>query len=92
MASERTVSVDDFLTHSFGIAAVYEDRLAGWCLSEYNVQDRCEVGIATLETFQRQGLAAAMGCAFLDMARSRGTSEVGWHCWKENLPSAATAY
>lgn len=90
MASERS-SVDDFLARSFGIVAIKEDQLAGWCLSEYNTDTRCEVGIATLEPFQRRGLAAAMGAAFLDMARSRGVSEVGWHCWKQNIPSATTA-
>ncbi len=90
MASERA-SVDDFLARSFGIAAVYEDRLAGWCLSEYNTEARCEVGIASLEPFQRRGLAAAMGHAFLDLARAHGMREVGWHCWKRNVASAAAA-
>ncbi len=90
MASERT-SVDDFLARSFGVAALWQDRLAGWCLSEYNTETRCEVGIATLEPFQRRGLASALGCAFLDMARAQAMSEVGWHCWKRNVPSAASA-
>ncbi len=94
------------MARSFGIAAVHtgkrtdgkpaagevaEGELAGWCLSEYNVGDRCEVGIATLEPFQRRGLAKAMGQAFLRMAYSKGIREVGWHCWKQNIPSAATA-
>jgi GNAT superfamily N-acetyltransferase len=90
MASERA-SVDDFLARSFGIAALRGNRLAGWCLSEYNSRGRCEVGIASLEPFQRQGLATAMGRAFLQMAHSRGIGEVGWHCWKKNVASAAAA-
>lgn len=90
MASERA-SVDDFTAHSFGVVAVHDDQLAGWCLSEYNTAARCEVGIATLEPFQQRGLAAAMGAAFLDMAVAHGIREVGWHCWKQNVPSAATA-
>jgi GNAT superfamily N-acetyltransferase len=91
MASERA-SVDDFLAHSFGIAALHNRQLAGFCLSEYNVDGRCEVGIATLEPFQRRGLATAMGRAFLAMAQTSGIQEVGWHCWKQNVPSAAAAH
>lgn len=90
ITSERA-SVEDFLARSFGIAALHGNQLAGWCLSEYNTGARCEVGIAALEPFQRRGLAAALGAAFLDMARSQGIAEVGWHCWTENFPSAATA-
>jgi hypothetical protein len=90
MGSERT-SVDDFLARSFGVVAVHEDQLAGWCLSEYNTDGRCEVGIATLEPFQRQGLATSLGLAFVIMAKGHGIREVGWHCWARNVPSAATA-
>jgi RimJ/RimL family protein N-acetyltransferase len=90
MVSERA-SIEDFLVRSFGVVAVHQDQLAGWCLSEYNTGARCEVGIATLEPFQRRGLAAVIGRAFLAAACTRGVGEVGWHCWKQNVPSAATA-
>jgi GNAT superfamily N-acetyltransferase len=90
MASERA-SVDDFLSRSFGVAALFGSELAGWCLSEYNSGARCEVGIASLEPFQRKGLATAIGRHFLSMARDRGIQEVGWHCWKSNAASAASA-
>jgi RimJ/RimL family protein N-acetyltransferase len=90
MVSERA-SVEDFLAHSFGIAALHGNELAGWCLSEYNSGGRCEVGIATLEPFQRRGLATAMGRAFLEMARTHRVTEVGWHCWTKNRPSALAA-
>jgi RimJ/RimL family protein N-acetyltransferase len=70
---------------------MHEGQLAGFCLSEYNVDGRCEVGIATLEPFQRRGLATAMGHAFLSLARASGIRDVGWHCWRQNVASAATA-
>lgn len=47
MCSESK-SVKAFLEKSFGVAAFKEDALAGWCLSEYNHEDQCEVGIAIL--------------------------------------------
>lgn len=90
MASER-VSTADFLAHSFGSALVTHNRLAAWCLSEYNHDGRCEVGIATDERFRRQGLGTLVGRAFLAQAAARGLSEVGWDCWALNTASVATA-
>jgi len=90
MCSERT-SVEDFLENSFGLCPVYENELAGWCLSEYNTGERCEIGIATLEPFQRRGVAASLTRAFLAEARRRGYGRVGWDCWERNTASAASA-
>jgi len=92
LCSERP-SVEEFLARSFGLAAVCDAdaALAGWCTSEYNSGDRCEVGIGVLEPYQRRGLATALGSAFVDLALARGVRHIGWHCWARNLPSVATA-
>ena len=90
MQSERS-SVDEFLQHSFGVCLLSGETLATWCLSEYNLGDRCEVGIATLPEFQRRGLGTATGAAFVEAAQTRGMRRIGWHCWANNRPSAATA-
>lgn len=90
MCSERP-SAEAFLRKSFGLAAIRRGRLAGWCLSEYNTGQRCEVGIATMEPYRRRGLATAMASAFIEQARSRGVRHIGWHCHANNVASAATA-
>lgn len=90
MCSER-VSVDDFLANSFGVCLVYEDEVAGWCPSEYNVGNRCEIGIATLEKHQRKGLATLSTQHFLAEAYRLGYTRVGWDCWARNIASCATA-
>ena len=92
MVSERP-SVEDFLAKSFGVALVDEaaNTLAGWCLSEYNLPGRCEVGIATAEAYQRRGLATAMGRALAAEAKERGIHTLGWHCFASNVASSATA-
>lgn len=90
MCSERP-SVEDFLDRSFGVCAMIGDELAGWCLSEYNSGDRCEIGIETVEPYRQRGLATAMTCALVEEALSRGIARIGWHCWASNVPSARTA-
>ncbi|MFN8468142.1 MAG: GNAT family N-acetyltransferase [Caldilineaceae bacterium] len=93
MCSERP-SVEDFLARSFGVCLVDEkqDTLAGWCLSEYNCGDRCEVGIEVVETYQRRGLGTLLARALCREAFTlRGMRQVGWHCLAANVASGATA-
>ena len=90
MCSERA-SVEDFLEKSFGVCPVYENQIVGWCLSEYNTSDRCEIGIATLQPHQRKGIATAITRVFLIEAAKRGYQRVGWDCWERNEASVATA-
>jgi hypothetical protein len=80
VCSERA-SVDDFLARSFGTALLHDGAVAGWCLSEYNLGRRCEVGIAVEGPFRRRGLATQMGGTFVRQALAAGVHEVGWHCW-----------
>jgi GNAT superfamily N-acetyltransferase len=90
LRSERD-SVPDFLEKSFGYCLLHGNDVSGWCLSEYNTGSRCEVGIATFEPYRRQGLATATGLALLEHAASQGFTQVGWHCYANNVASAATA-
>ena len=90
MCSER-VSVNDFLARSFGLCPVYANEVAGWCMSEYNVGDRCEIGIATTPKYQRQAVATLTTWSFLTEAYRRGYRRVGWDCWTRNVASVATA-
>lgn len=90
MCSERP-TVEDFLAHSFGYSLVTENTLITWCLSEYNTGDRCEVGIATAESFRKRGLATLSGAAFVERALAEGYKRIGWHCWARNEGSVNTA-
>ncbi|MGE5141072.1 MAG: GNAT family N-acetyltransferase [Rudaea sp.] len=90
MRSERP-SVEEFLEKSFGVCALCEGELAGWCLSEYNTSRGCEIGIETVEPYRRRGLATAMTLAFVEHARAHGLAHIGWDCFAGNLPSRAAA-
>jgi RimJ/RimL family protein N-acetyltransferase len=84
-------TTEDFLRQRFGFCLLQDDELAGWCLSEFNSDQRCEVGIETIETHQRQGVATSVGHALAEHAFAHGLRAIGWHCWAGNTPSIATA-
>ncbi len=90
MVSERP-SVADFLDKSFGYCLVHQNNIVAWCMSEYNTGNRCELGIATAEAWQRQGLAKVTATAVIAEASQRGIHDIGWICWANNLPSVHTA-
>lgn len=90
MLSERE-STAAFLENSFGVCLRSTNRVITWCLSEYNLGDRCEIGIATDAAYRKRGLASASGLAFIERAQARGMRRIGWHCWESNIGSWATA-
>jgi len=88
--SERS-STDDFLQKSFGYCAINGDTITSWCMSEYNTGNRCELGIFTIESHRRIGLATLTARAVIRHALTHGINQIGWHCWADNQPSIATA-
>ncbi len=84
-------SVEFFVARRFGICLEAGGRLAGWCLSEYNEGERCEVGIETAPEHRCRGLATHMVLALAAEARARGITHLGWHSYQDNRPSVATA-
>lgn len=90
MQSER-VSVEDFLSKSFGFCMLHGEEIVGWCLSEYNSENECEVGIETVEAYRRQGIATLTASALIEHALAQDMTRIGWHCWADNKGSIATA-
>jgi GNAT superfamily N-acetyltransferase len=84
-------SPEYFFRHNFGFSAQDGHKLVGWCLTEYHNQDRCELGIETIEAYRRQGIATHLTSAVIRHAFAQGATEIGWHCWATNTPSIATA-
>jgi RimJ/RimL family protein N-acetyltransferase len=84
-------SLEHFFRHNFGFCAQDGRQLIAWCLAEYHYQDRYELGIETIEAYQRQGIATHLADAVIRQAFARGATEIGWHCWAVNIPSVATA-
>lgn len=84
-------SVEHYLAHRFGFCIASRYEIAGWCLSENNWEDRCEVGIGTFEGYRRRGIATVAASALIEHALARGVATVGWHCYAGNEASIATA-
>ena len=90
MQSERS-TVQEFLEKSFGYYASIDNEIVGWGMSEYNAANRCELGIATVDTYRQQGIATLLGKILIKHALAQNINCIGWHCWAENNPSIATA-
>ena len=84
-------SLEYFVRQNFGFWAQDGHTLVGWCLAEYHYQDRYELGIETIEAYQRKGIATHLASTVITQAFARGATEIGWHCWAKNTPSSATA-
>jgi RimJ/RimL family protein N-acetyltransferase len=80
-----------FLAHGSGMCLVRDNAALSWCTTDCIVDSRAEVGIATMPHLRRQGLGGAVAVAAVEMLQGRGISGIGWHCWEQNLASAATA-
>ena len=90
LVSERA-SIADFLDKSFGYCVLHNQEIIAWCMSEYNCGNRCELGIATAESWQRKGLARLTATAVIAHATQQGIDDIGWSCWADNIPSVRTA-
>lgn len=84
-------SLEHFFRQQFGFCAQEGHQLAAWCLAEYHAQSRYELGIETIEAYQRKGIATHLADAVVRHAFAQGATEIGWHCWAANRPSVATA-
>jgi GNAT superfamily N-acetyltransferase len=84
-------SLEHFFRYNFGFCAQDSRELIGWCLAEYHYQGHYELGIETIEAYQRQGIATHVASAVIQRAFAEGATEIGWHCWASNSASIATA-
>lgn len=84
-------SLEHFFRQNFGFCAQDGHKLVAWCLAEYHYQGRYELGIETIEAYQRKGIATHVASAVIKHAFNKGATEIGWDCSATNTPSRATA-
>lgn len=83
-------SMEDYLRRGIGYTPIINNKVCGFCTSEYPSKSAIAIGIEVLEDYQRQGYAKAMAKAFVYKAAQLGLT-VYWECWKNNIASANTA-
>lgn len=83
-------NMEDYLVRGIGYAPVINNKVCGFCTSEYQSKNSIAIGIEVLEEYQRQGYGKAMTRAFQNKAAQRDLT-VYWECWKNNIASANTA-
>ncbi len=80
----------DFYTRGIGYSVVIDNKVCGFCTSEYPSKNVLAIGIEVLEEQQKKGYEKAMTKAFLNKAGKQGL-QVYWECWKRNIASVNTA-
>ena len=91
------IDLDNFFTFGFGVCAVQNDALAGWCLGEYFSENdlspntkKFGIGIETYPEFQQKGIATAMTNSLIEIGLEKGYT-IYWDCYKGNECSIRTA-
>jgi len=90
-------SAADLARNEIGTCLIHEGELVAWCASEYTCEPfpgqgrACHVGLYTREGYRRRGFATLVAAATVEACLAQGIEWIGWHCWENNLASAATA-
>lgn len=82
--------MEDFYQNGYGLALVKDDKVCGFCLSEYSVDNSHGINIWIDEPYRRQGYARKMTNAFLTHCKEKNETAY-WVCDNYNIPSNKTA-
>jgi RimJ/RimL family protein N-acetyltransferase len=83
-------SLERFGEKGFGVAALLEETVIGWCTAEYASEGQCGIGIATVSEFENKGVATAMAARFVEICLQRHLTP-HWECNSRNPGSVRVA-
>jgi RimJ/RimL family protein N-acetyltransferase len=83
-------SVDDFRRTGFGFVAHDATTIVCWCTAECVSDNRCGIGIETVEAYAGRGFATSTASAFVDNCVKLALTPY-WDAWTTNLASVAVA-
>ncbi|MGG4454030.1 GNAT family N-acetyltransferase [Brevibacillus porteri] len=93
--AENWPSIAAYENKGFGCAAIQDTdegpTIISWCMTDWVVEDECELGIETDEDYRGNGWARKTAMGALSLAKQRGIKRVGWQCWSNNIGSQRTA-
>lgn len=82
--------IRDFCERGIGYTPIIQNRVCGFCTSEYPSKKSIAIGIEVDEAYQKQGIGKELTKLFLVEAAAQNLI-VYWDCWKQNIPSVNTA-
>lgn len=83
-------SMADFRRAGFGFCAHDGELIVCWCTAEYVSDGQCGIGIETVPTYRRLGVATLTASAFVEYCVAGGIRP-HWDSWSDNAPSVAVA-
>lgn len=83
-------SAEQFNRHGFGSLAVLGAAVICFCTAKYVGRALCGIGMATDESYQRQGVAPLVVAHFVREAEARGLTPC-WECDAANIASVRVA-
>ncbi|GKX30717.1 hypothetical protein SH1V18_31970 [Vallitalea longa] len=90
-STEGWLNQEDFLNNGFGFCIITGQNIVSWCLADYVISNRCEIGIETDEDYRRKGFASIVVSACVKHCLSIGIDHIGWRCFESNIGSRKTA-
>jgi len=83
-------STERFLKDGIGFCLVDNESIASWCVTDYVIDDHCELYIETFEGYQKKGYGTLVASAVIEECLKKNYI-VHWHCWESNIGSIKTA-
>lgn len=77
---------DFFIKHGLGFCIIKDKEVISKCLTYYRNENLIEIGIDTIESYQKQGFASIVCKALLTNA-VKSNLQVMWSCWDFNEAS-----
>lgn len=89
--SETWLNQQDFLLNGFGFCIINDNCIVSWCLADFVIKNKCEIGIETDEDYRQKGFATKTLLACVKYCLSIGINYIGWRCLESNIGSQKTA-
>jgi len=84
-------SADAYLEKGIGFCIMQGEQAVALCKANCVVGDQIEVGVHTLATYRRRGLASVLAAATAEYSLEHGFRMVHWQCDSDNTGSWKTA-
>ncbi len=83
-------SLERYHERGFGKAALLKEEVVCWCTAEYVSESKCGIGIETLESHRRKGIATGTAASFVRDCSDRNMTPY-WECSASNEASVKLA-